>query len=202
MHDPFSIHTTVHQREGVLLAEVALTSLLNRAVYLWNVHFESANPALIAVEDLNATTTDEAAAVAAAGAPAPAEGAAAADPTAQSHDGARARTSSAAAAEKPGQGVLLPGQSSRSFLFRLIELKPASKVSQMLHRSLFLCFWLHSRTRCSGIHCASIARRRSALLGLLLTIAACVLLFPSPSFLFSSVSTCWTWVVSKFAGAV
>lgn len=126
MHDPFSIHTTVHQREGVLLAEVALTSLLNRAVYLWNVHFESANPALIAVEDLNSTSEEGAAAAAAA--PAPAEGVAT-DLTAQSHEVARARTSSAAAAEKPGQGVLLPGQSSRSFLFRLIELKPASKVS-------------------------------------------------------------------------
>ena len=125
VHDPFSIHTTVHQREGVLLAEVALTSLLNRAVYLWNVHFESANPALIAVEDLNSTSEEGAAAVAAA---APGEGAAT-DLTAQTHEATRARTSSAAAAEKPGQGVLLPGQSSRSFLFRLVELKPASKVS-------------------------------------------------------------------------
>lgn len=143
VHDPFSIHTTVHQREGVLLAEVALTSLLNRSVWLWNVHFESANPALIAVQDLNGSSNSggEANAVvpvgpaAAAGTESGPEGlaglsaaGAAAAAAAGAADPTRPRSGSVVpSSDAPSAGVLLPGQSSRSFLFRLLELTPASK---------------------------------------------------------------------------
>ncbi len=144
VHDPFTIHTTVHARgEGALLAEVQLTSLLNRAVQLWNVHFESAQPGLIQVQDLNGTAAEDGA-----------EGSSAlADYSSdeeEEHDetdavsaaiegdiagaGAETRRRSASVTSGPagapvptGRGVLLPGQSSRSFLFRLVELKAASR---------------------------------------------------------------------------
>lgn len=121
VHDPFAIHTTVHAREGSLLAEVQLTSLLNRAVQLHSVHFESANPALLQVQDLNHTAADDEededySSDEEEGASGTTEA-----------DGVPTRPRETTSATRPGYGVLLPGQSSRSFLFRLVELKAASK---------------------------------------------------------------------------
>lgn len=59
VHDPFTIHTTIHAREGILLAEVALTSLLHRTVTLGKVVFEPSD-ARILVEDLNGSSSSDA----------------------------------------------------------------------------------------------------------------------------------------------
>lgn len=97
------LHTTIHARDGALLAEVALTSLVPRALHLERVQFEPADPRIL-VEDLN---LDDA----------PID----ADEEADSNTNTKPNDAVApVAAADGGRSVLLAGHSSRVFLFRFV----------------------------------------------------------------------------------